>query len=289
MKVKAFSVYQITNETNGKIYVGIHETYDLDDGYMGSGTILHRAYKKYGLENFKKDILYVFDNKKDMLDKEREIVNEDFIKRKDTYNVIVGGVLNTSNFVNVKDSDSNCFLVPIDDERYLSGELVGITKGFVNVMDNDGNTFQVSSEEYLNNDNLSGITRNMVTVKNSDGDTFNVSIDDERYLSGELVGVTKGYVTVVDPNGDVKRVSVDCEEYLDGTYKKYKVPGKKHTSETKERISISKKGKGCGSDNSQYGTKWVYSMSLKMNKKIGVDELDNYLSDGWLIGRKMSF
>ena len=286
---KFFTVYKTTNIINNKIYVGVHETYDLNDSYIGSGGYFLRAVKKYGLENFKKDILYVFDNKKEMLEKEKEIVNEDFIKRRDTYNVILGGGFHTGGLVNVKDSDGNCFLVSIDDERYLSGELVGITKGFVNVMDNDGNTFQVSSEEYLNNDNLSGITRNMVTVKNSDGDTFNVSIDDERYLSGELVGVTKGYVTVVDPNGDVNRVSVDCEEYLNGTYKKYKVPGKKHTSESIERIRNTNKGKGCGSDNSQYGTKWVYSMSLKMNKKIGVDELDNYLSDGWLIGRKMSF
>jgi group I intron endonuclease len=47
----------ITNNLNGKIYVGKHSTDNLNDGYMGSGVALHRAYKKYGVENFSKKIL----------------------------------------------------------------------------------------------------------------------------------------------------------------------------------------------------------------------------------------
>ena len=148
-KEKVFTVYQITNLVNGNIYVGIHETFDINDSYMGSGKILNYAYQKHGKKNFKKEILHIFDNKVEMLNKERDIVDEEFIKREDTYNCIVGGVLNTSGFVNVKDSDGNCFLVSVDDDRYLSGELVGITKGFVNVRDIDGNMLQVSYDEYL--------------------------------------------------------------------------------------------------------------------------------------------
>jgi len=45
------------------------------------------------------------------------------------------GVLNTSGLANVKDSESNRFLIDVNDKRYLSGELVGITKGMVNVKD----------------------------------------------------------------------------------------------------------------------------------------------------------
>jgi len=55
-----YTIYKITNKINGKIYIGKHQTLNLD-----------RAIQKYGVENFSKDILFIFDNADEMNSKEK--------------------------------------------------------------------------------------------------------------------------------------------------------------------------------------------------------------------------
>ena len=50
-------VYKIINLINGKYYYGIHSTENIFDGYMGSGKTIVNAIKKYGVENFTKEII----------------------------------------------------------------------------------------------------------------------------------------------------------------------------------------------------------------------------------------
>lgn len=84
-------VYKITNNVNGKIYVGVHSTTDFNDGYMGSGKYIKMAIAKYGAHNFTKEQLFEFDQAEDAYLMERELVDHDFIKRSDTYNCDIGG------------------------------------------------------------------------------------------------------------------------------------------------------------------------------------------------------
>ena len=58
-----YTIYLITNEINGKNYVGKHKLQKNEAiesrRYMGSGAALNRAKQKYGIENFSKEILAI--------------------------------------------------------------------------------------------------------------------------------------------------------------------------------------------------------------------------------------
>jgi hypothetical protein len=86
-----YTVYKITCLVNDRIYVGCHKTNDLDDGYMGSGIIITKLVKKYGIYAFKKEYLAVFDNPGDMFKMESQIVNDDFLLDEATLNLTLGG------------------------------------------------------------------------------------------------------------------------------------------------------------------------------------------------------
>ena len=82
-----YTIYKITNNINNKFYIGMHQTKKLDDGYMGSGKLIKTAIKKYGIENFTKEILHIFDNEEDMKNKEKQLV----VLSEMSYNLCEGG------------------------------------------------------------------------------------------------------------------------------------------------------------------------------------------------------
>lgn len=86
-----YLIYKTTNLINGKIYIGSHKTENIEDDYIGSGKRLLRAIEKYGIENFSKEILHIFETPNEMYAKEKELVNEEFVSRYDTYNMKIGG------------------------------------------------------------------------------------------------------------------------------------------------------------------------------------------------------
>ena len=83
-----FIIYKTTNLINGKFYIGKHQTTNLYDEYVGSGKLLKRAIKKYGKENFYKEILEVYDTESKMNLAEKILV---VIDREISYNLCDGG------------------------------------------------------------------------------------------------------------------------------------------------------------------------------------------------------
>lgn len=92
-----FTVYKTINNINLKYYIGIHQCKKdcrhIKNNicyYFGSGTAIKSAIKKYSKSNFKKEILFSFNNLNDAKQKEKELVNFLDIN---SYNMIPGGNL----------------------------------------------------------------------------------------------------------------------------------------------------------------------------------------------------
>lgn len=81
-------VYLITNLINGKKYIGMDTKNN--PNYLGSGSLIMKAIKKYGRENFKKEILEICST-----------INE--LEKRETYWIEYFNALNDENFYNLAD------------------------------------------------------------------------------------------------------------------------------------------------------------------------------------------
>ena len=70
-----YTVYRTINDLTGRYYIGVHKTDNPNDDYLGSGLLIKRAVKKYGVKHFTKEIMFCYDNLTEALDKESELVS----------------------------------------------------------------------------------------------------------------------------------------------------------------------------------------------------------------------
>jgi len=84
-------IYKTTNLLSNKYYVGMHSTSNLKDGYLGSGTRLRRAIRKHGKENFQIEILEFLDSREELVQREKELVNEALLQDPMCINLKLGG------------------------------------------------------------------------------------------------------------------------------------------------------------------------------------------------------
>ena len=117
-----YIVYKTTNVINSYIYIGVHKTENpnIFDYYIGNGvniripstyekakTKFQQAVKEFGVKNFKREILAIFDTPEEAYELEEILVNENFLERHDVYNMILGGKINTIDGITVFQYNSN--------------------------------------------------------------------------------------------------------------------------------------------------------------------------------------
>jgi group I intron endonuclease len=211
-------VYKITNLMNDMFYIGKHSTEHVDDGYMGSGTLLRRAIVKHGLDNFKKEILQFFDTADQALEYERQLVTRELVERKDTYNLNVGG---------------------------------------------SGSWHAANSNPELRKQKNAKAARSMNSKTWSDPEFRERKREQTSQLSKKLHA--EGHLSAPDWTG------------------------RKHKEESKRKIGEANSKRQSGSGNSNFGNVWLHSLEEKRSIRVPSDEVESWLSIGWVKGRKMKF
>lgn len=285
--------YKITNNTNGHFYYGIHSTDNLDDGYMGSGRYLRRAYKKFGIENFTKEIVKFFENREDCANFEKEIVTEELVNDPNCYNISLGGEQTScKGTVVVYDKDEQIYkrVLIKDKSKYES-----INGGKVQVYDILEKIYKrVSTEEYASNkdkyNSVNPFPKNSIFVYLKTGGSKNAFLINKDDFDDKLHVISdnhfqKGKVLVKDADGQKYFVDVNDERYLSGELLHISC-GYKFTDEQRHKLKNKFKeiGHQQGEKNSQFGTKWINKDGV--TKKIKKDELQSYIENGWKLGMK---
>ena len=118
-----YILYCTTNLVNKFIYVGWHKTenpYEFD-GYLGNGLTINTiqsqlkhpktkfefAVKEYGYKNFVRTTLFIVDTLEEVLRLEEIVVDENFLKRPDVYNMALGGIAGFDTSIEVFQYDEN--------------------------------------------------------------------------------------------------------------------------------------------------------------------------------------
>ena len=83
------NIYKITNLLNNNIYIGQELQYHPD--YFGSGLLIKRAIKKYGIKNFNKEIIETCESRTELDDKEIYWISHYNSIAPNGYNICKGG------------------------------------------------------------------------------------------------------------------------------------------------------------------------------------------------------
>ena len=81
-------VYRVTNQLNGKFYIGVHNNTDPD--YLGSGVLIKAAVKKYGRQHFTRETLSTHRTSQQAYDEETKLL-ENLLDNPRCYNQCKGG------------------------------------------------------------------------------------------------------------------------------------------------------------------------------------------------------
>jgi len=246
-------IYITTNLINGKKYIGKDEKNNSD--YLGSGIHLTRSIKKYGKENFRKEIIEHCKTSEEL--KEKEIYWIDFYKACESdqfYNIAKGG--DGGNVIKgySEEQKKEIYKKTIKNRKWYKPT---------------DETKQKISQKHKGK-KLSDITKFKLSEYNK-GKKW-TSKQRENFIKSNT-----GHIVTEETRLKISKATKGKHTGLTPWNK-----GIPMTDETKEKLSILRKGKNCGNDNSSYNKIWLNdgNKNLYVLKK----EIDNYINDGYKMG-----
>lgn len=212
----------------------MHRTDNENDGYFGSGTRLKIAIKKYGKCNFSIEILFRCSCYQEMVEKESELVDIAFVKRKDTYNLNCGGAAPGIDRANV--GGRSKYTMPEEHKKHISEA----TKGKKRSLDTRnrmslsriGKKMNLSKQEIeRRREQAKKMAHNRIGSKHSKETKALMSLNNgmkgkkhseatKKTMSERRSGINNyafGLIWIHNPNGDKKRIpKSELDVYLCG-------------------------------------------------------------------------
>jgi hypothetical protein len=294
-----YTIYKTTNLVNNKEYIGYHQTNNLDDGYIGSGKLLKRAIVKYGIENFKKEYIKIFDNKEEAEKFESELVNKEYTLREDTYNISLGGnvcimvgknnpfykkchspeLMEQIRQKNIGKNQRKEDDIIIDDVRYNSFQHAKISLQLTNkqlihkiLERNNGYVDETLQNKLLNiveskqkkiiQNRLNSSERMKQKMQN-----YTPSDEIKQKISSSLKGKKKTEEHINKINKNPEKIRKTAEKHK----------GMKRTKETRQKISQAKKNKPPHNK----GKVWCHNLILCQQKQYFINEIP----EKWQLGK----
>lgn len=222
-----FYIYCITNNLNGKTYIGQRKcpedkTPDTDKGYMGSGFLISKAHKKYGIKNFSKSILAITETKENINILEKHFIALFREEGKAEYNLAdggQGGLLNEHHRQRIIESNLNrkvSFETKLKISKSVTGHKDSLEVRLKKSLSHKGKSSGVKGVKF------SEETRKKMSLSHK-GKKLNFSEEHRKHLSEAMKK---------RPVSEMEKARLRTL-YL----------GRKHTEETKRKMSEIKKGK----------------------------------------------
>ncbi len=261
MKHKHNIVYKTTNLINGKYYYGIHSTDNLEDGYLGSGIQLKNAIKKYGIENFRREIIKDYKNRSLAVKCEKKIVTIDLVRNKKCYNLHVGGEsrkLRDPNTIKKLTESLKLLYADPRNHPFYGKKHTEETKKKIGIK---------SSER-----KHSHKTRKLISEKTKGANNPNhgkhLSDAQKKHLSNKLTGLLLGNKHPLYGKPRSTKTKKLISDKLIGKYIGNKNPfyGKHHTVENKEKAKNRMLGKFVGDKNPNYGKKHTIETKIRIGQ-----------------------
>ncbi len=215
---KNYYVYKVTHKETNQFYIGSRGCYckpEDDINYLGSqySWKISKEDKKKFLH--KTIIKSGFETMDSAMEFEAKLIYENIDDPLNENYHIPNKFYHTTGLTPVYNKKMEILLVNVSDVDY--DKFIPISKGKVSVKDKDGNTMSVSVNDprYLSGE-LKFVCCDRIMTKDKNGNILSILKNDPRYLSGELEGIMKGNVTVKDKDGNTMSVNVNDPKYLSG-------------------------------------------------------------------------